>query len=134
MAKKLNLLTIAALGAAAYFIVTAMKKKRGVSVTAESPIKQTESEYQADYATAQAPATPLEKVTSLVNNLFPKKTAEQKAAKKAAKTAKKTATFAQRFSAQQKPANVTPTAWKNIAKKTKKVKKKIGFTDDMVIY
>lgn len=115
MAKKLNILTIAAIGAAAYFIVTAMKRKRGATVTAENPIKQTEQEFVSDYSAAQqaeaapAAATPLTKITSAINTLFPKKTAAQKAAKKATRTAKKA------------------------TKKAKKAKIK-GFGDDQVIF
>lgn len=125
MAKKLNILTIAVIGAAAYYIVTAMKRKRGATVTADSPIKQTEQEFASDYSAAQAQAaaetaeaapaatTPLTKITNVINTLFPKKTAAQKAAK-AAKKATKKAT--------------------KVAKKAAKKAKIKGFGDDQVIF
>jgi hypothetical protein len=93
MAKKNTLLTVAIIGVGAYLVLTAMRKKRGVTVTAENPIKQSESEYAADYAdvvsTTPAP-TVLEKATSIFKTIFPAKTAEQKAAKAAKKATKKT--------------------------------------------
>lgn len=101
MAKKNTLLTVALVGVGAYLLITAFRKKGGVTVTAESPIKQSADEYAAEYAEvvstkAAAAPTVLEKATSIFQTIFPKKTAEQKAVKKAKKVAKKAAKKAKR--------------------------------------
>jgi hypothetical protein len=65
-------------------------KKRGSSVTADSPIIQTDEQFYAEREQAQKPS-PIDTATKIISSLFPKKTAEQKAAKKSARLAKRTA-------------------------------------------
>lgn len=97
--KQKNIITYAliAAGIAAVVILT-RKKKSKVSVYADSPIKQSATEYEADYAEVVEDKKPsvIETASSLIKTIFPKKTAEQKAAKKTAKAAKKAARKAKR--------------------------------------
>lgn len=93
--KKTNILLIAGLAVAAYYLYKQSKGPR-VSVTADSPEIQSADQYEGDYQEAQAqtaaaPATPLQAITSAVSKLFPKKSKEQKAAKKSARVAKRAA-------------------------------------------
>jgi hypothetical protein len=94
MAKK-NLVTyglIAAGVVAAIIIIRRMNKKSGSSVYAGSPIKQSEAEYEAEYAEVVKDDKPsiLETAGTLIKTIFPKRTAEQKAAKKSARMTKRT--------------------------------------------
>ena len=130
MAKKTNLITIAAIGVAAYFIITSMRKRSGVTVTAESPIKQTASEYEADYAAAQTEEKPkpIETIKNIVSTFFPKKTAAEKKAAQLVKSQKKAVkALKSKSTAKQKKGAAKLT--KNIVMPTFS-----GFSDDMVIY
>jgi dephospho-CoA kinase len=93
---KKNLVTygLIAAGVAAVIILMRKSKKSGrTSVFADSPIRQSQAEYEADYAEVVEEKKPsiLETAGTLIKTIFPKKTEEQKAAKKATKLAKKTA-------------------------------------------
>lgn len=90
--KKISPLVWVAIAGAGGYIIWQMMKKRGMrsSVTAESPIIQTEAQFYADQEQAEKPS-PIETVTNIFKTVFPKKTAEQKAAKKSARLAKKAA-------------------------------------------
>ena len=130
MAKKTNLITIAAIGVAAYFIITSMRKRGGVTVTAESPIKQTASEYEADYAATQTreKAKPIETIKNIVSTFFPKKTAAEKKAAQLVKSQKQAVkALKSKSTAKQKKGAAKLT--KNIVMPTFS-----GFSDDMVIY
>ena len=111
--------------AGAAVVLMAMKKKPRVTVTAESPIKQSEAEFEAEYQTVPTvkPAQTLaQKALTTVKTLFPKKTAAQKAAQKASKIAIKRA---KKAGIKKKPAQAV----------TKFLKKgiNIGFSDDNVL-
>lgn len=93
---KKNLVTygLIAAGVVAAIIILRRSKKSGrTSVFADSPIPQTQSEFEADYAEVVEDKKPsiLETAGTLIKTIFPKKTAEQKAAKKQARVAKRTA-------------------------------------------
>ena len=95
MAKK-NLVTyglIAAGVVAAVLIIRKMNKsKKKSSVTADSPIVQSQAEFQADTAAApEQPKSILETAGTLIKSVFPKKTAVQKSDKKADILVKKAA-------------------------------------------
>lgn len=96
-------------GVAAYFYMRSRSKGR-VTVTADSPEKQTESEFLADQqlSVPEGPRSVIDAASGLITKLFPKKTAEQKAAKKTARLQKRT------------------------ARKTKK-SASVGFSDDSVL-
>jgi hypothetical protein len=92
---KKNLVTYALIAGgvvAAVLIIRKMNKdkKRRSTVTADSPIIQTEEQFYVDREQAEKPS-PIETVTNIFKTVFPKKTAEQKAAKKSARLAKRTA-------------------------------------------
>jgi hypothetical protein len=69
----------------------AFRRRGGVTVTADAPIRQTAEEFEADTRGSQVKSTLLDIGTNLVSNLFAKKTAQQKAGKAAKKTAVKRA-------------------------------------------
>ena len=96
-------------GVAAYFYMSSRGKSR-VTVTADSPEKQSESEFLADQqlSVPEGPKSVIDAASGLITKLFPKKTAEQKAAKKTARQQKK------------------------VARKAKK-SAKVGFSDDSVL-
>jgi hypothetical protein len=95
MAKKISPLVWVAIAGAGGYIIWQMMKKRGSgmrsTVTADSPIRQTEDEFYQDRADVEQKPSPLETVTNIFKTVFPKKTAEEKAAKKTARLAKRTA-------------------------------------------
>lgn len=68
----------------------AFRRKPGVTVTADMPIKQTAEEFESEYKASVQP-TLLDKATDVVKNIFGKD-ARQKAAVKVRKTAVKRAT------------------------------------------
>lgn len=90
--KKQGLLTYALIAGAVVAAVLVIRKmnkdkKRTSSVTADSPIVQTESEFMQDQAQAPKP-TPIESVSNIIKTIFPKRTTEQKAQIKATRTAR----------------------------------------------
>lgn len=90
--KKNYLPLILIAGAALAFF--AFRRRPGVTVTADIPIKQTAEEYEAEYQeTVKQSAAPtlLDKATDVVKNIFGKD-ARQKAARQAQRTAVKRAT------------------------------------------
>jgi len=90
---KKNFLTYAliAAGVAAAIIYIRKKNKPKSSVYADASIPQTQAEFESDTAAAPQQPSILETAGTLIKNVFPKKTAEQKAAKKSARLAKRTA-------------------------------------------
>ena len=86
-----NTLLIVGAAAAAWFIFTAMRKRRGSSVEAGPTIKQTEAEFYADVV-EEAPAQPtFVKGAQSVIDIFKglKRTPEKKAAAQAKKATRK---------------------------------------------
>lgn len=73
-------------GAALAFM--AYRRRSGVTVTADMPIKQSASEFEAEYQAAQKPSL-IDAGTNLISNLFatkPAKQAQRVAVKRAVKT------------------------------------------------
>jgi hypothetical protein len=88
----MNYVLIAGAAVAAWFIFTSMKKRRGSSVEAGSPIKQTEGEFEAEYAEVVKPSgSGLTDTTKSILDVFKslKRTPEQKASAQAKKSARK---------------------------------------------
>ena len=110
-------------GAALAFM--AFRRRPRVTVTAESPIRQTEAEFEAEFEQAQPAGKPsiMDVGTKIVSTLFPKKTATQKAAKKAQKLALKRGI----------KSGLTKKQTKAAAKALSRGIPKIGFTDDSVL-
>lgn len=131
MAKKNTIITVALVGVAAYLIITAMKKKPRVTVTADSPIKQNAEEYEAEYEVAssqiQKPNV-IEKATSILSTIFPKKTKAQKTAGKTVKAQKKAVTLLKSKSAKTKKKGAALLS-KNIIMPTF-----AGFSDSQCLY
>lgn len=86
---KKNILPILLIAGAALAFM-AFRRRGGVTVTADMPIKQTAEEFETEYQETVKPS-PIEVGTKIIQTLFPKKTAQQKAAKKAQKAAVKSA-------------------------------------------
>lgn len=83
-----NTILLVGAAAAAWFIFTSMRKRRGSSVEAGSPIKQTEGEYEAEYAEVVQPKqTVLDTVKNVLQTI--KRSPEKKAAVQKKKALKK---------------------------------------------
>jgi len=94
-----NTILLVGAAAAAWFIFTSMRKRGGSSVEAGSPIKQTESEFEADYAEVVKPADSTKpSVLDTVKNVLQviKRSPEKKAAAQAKKATKKAAKLAKK--------------------------------------
>lgn len=87
--KKSYLPILLVAGAALAFM--AFRRRGGVTVTADMPIRQTAEEFEADTRASQVKSSLIDAGTNLISNLFAKKTAQQKAGKAAKKTAVKRA-------------------------------------------
>lgn len=110
--RTMNIVLIAGAAVAAWFLFTSMRKRRGSSVEAGSPIKQTEAEYEAEYVEVGPPTgSPLTEGTKSILEVIKsvKRTPEQKAAAQAKKTARK-----------------------SVKAQKKAVKKKVGGFDDFI--
>ena len=110
--RTMNIVLIAGAAVAAWFLFTSMRKRRGSSVEAGSPIKQTEDEYEAEYAEVGPPTgSPLTECTKSILEVIKslKRTPEQKTAAQAKKMARM-----------------------SVKAKKKAVKKKVGGFDDMI--
>jgi hypothetical protein len=110
-------------GAALAFM--AFRRKPRVTVTADSPIKQSETEFEAEFEAAQPAGKPsaVEVGTKILSTLFAKKTTQQKAAKKAQKAAVKRA----------KKSGITKKQAKAASQVLSRGIPKIGFSDDNVL-
>lgn len=110
-------------GAALAFM--AFRKRPRVTVTADSPIRQSEAEFEAEFAETQTVEKPsiVDVGTKVLSTLFTKKTTTQKAAKKAQKAAVKSA----------KKSGLTKKQAKAAAKALSKGIPKIGFADNNVL-
>jgi hypothetical protein len=86
---KKNILPIILIAGAALAFM-AYRRRSGVTVTADMPIKQSASEFEAEYQAAQKPSL-IDVGTNLITSLFAKKPAQAKAAKTAQKVAVKRA-------------------------------------------
>ena len=86
---KKNILPILLIAGAALAFM-AYRRRSGVTVTADMPIKQSASEFEADYQAAQKPSI-LDIGTNLISNLFGPKPAQVKAGKQAQRVAVKRA-------------------------------------------
>lgn len=93
-----NTILLIGAAAAAWYIFTSMRKRRGSSVEAGSPIKQTESEFEAEYAQVVKPGSGVADSAKSVLDVIKsfKRTPEQKAAALAKKATKKAAKAAKR--------------------------------------
>jgi hypothetical protein len=67
----------------------AFRRRGGVTVTADAPIRQTAEEFEADTRGSQVKSTILDIGTNLVSNLFAKKTAQEKTGKRIRKDVQK---------------------------------------------
>lgn len=90
--KTLNIVLIAGAAVAAWFVFSSMRKRKKSSVEAGSPIKQTEGEYEAEYAEVVKPSgsgvtETTKSVLDVIKSL--KRTPEQKAAALTRKTTRK---------------------------------------------
>lgn len=85
---KKETLILVALAAAAGFYFYTRKKPSGL-VSVQSPEIITERDFMERKTTVNE--SPIEKVTKVVQSIFPKRTAEQKAAKRLERKAKRTA-------------------------------------------
>ena len=88
--KKGNLLPILLIAGAAYAFM-AFRRRPGVTVTADMPIRQPAEEFEADTRGAQVKSSLIDAGTKLISNLFAKKTERQKTAKRVQATAVKRA-------------------------------------------
>jgi hypothetical protein len=86
---KKNILPILLVAGAALAFM-AFRRRGGVTVTADMPIKQSAAEFEAEYQAAQKPSL-IDVGTNLITSLFAKKPAQAKAAKTAQRVAVKRA-------------------------------------------
>ena len=86
---KKNILPILLVAGAALAFM-AFRRRGGVTVTADMPIKQSAAEFEAEYQAAQKPSL-IDVGTNLITSLFVKKPAQAKAAKTAKRVAVKRA-------------------------------------------
>lgn len=77
--KKETIILIGVAAIAGYYLYAQSKRRSGL-VTVGPTEKITENEFNEGIA--RSTETPIEKITSIVKTIFPKKTAEQRAAKK----------------------------------------------------
>lgn len=85
--KKETIILLAAAAAAGYFFYTQNKKRSGL-VTVESPEIITERQFELKEKSTDSP---IEKITSIVKTIFPKRTAAQKAERSLKRQTKKAA-------------------------------------------
>ena len=76
--KKGNLLPILLIAGAAVAFM-AYRRRPGVTVTADMPIRQTAEEFEADTRGAQVKSSLIDAGTKLISNLFAKKTTRKQA-------------------------------------------------------
>jgi hypothetical protein len=134
-----NTILLVGAAAAAWFIFTSMKKRRGSSVEAGSPIKQTEAEFEAEYAEVVKPKPSVldtvKNVLQTIKRSPEKKTAAQK--KKAVKIPNLAKYTLEQQAKAPKPVFYPSASFKNIVenlnKKSKK-KKVAGFDNCTGLY
>jgi len=86
--KKETLILLGVAAAAGFYFYTRNKNNNRGLVTVESPEIITERQFEQRQTSLDS-SSPIEKITSIVKTIFPKKTAEQKAAKKLKQQTKK---------------------------------------------
>lgn len=123
--RKGNLLPILLIAGAAYAFM-AFRRRPGVTVTADMPIRQTAEEFEADTRGAQVKSSLIDAGTKLISNLFAKKSDQQRAGKKARQTAVKRAVKSGTATRKQAKA-VTKSLSQGIGPI------RIGFNDDQVL-
>jgi hypothetical protein len=82
-----NTILLVGAAAAAWFIFTSMRRRRGSSVEAGSPIIQTEREFEADFTEVKPKQTVLDTVKNVLQTI--KRSPEKKAAAQKKKALKK---------------------------------------------